>query len=262
MTDVLVLCYHAVSPTWTSDISVTPDDLERQVRALRARGYVATTFTRALTAPPAPRTVAITFDDAFRSVFTIARPILDRFGLPATLYVPTAPLDGGGRLSWPGIDQWAGTDDERELAACTWDEVRELRDHGWEIGSHTRSHPRLTQVTATELREELEGSRADLEERMGERCRSLAYPYGDCDVRVVQAARDAGYENAASLPTRLAPRPERHEWPRVNVGRGMSDRTFRSRTSATIRRVAASPAWPLIEATVQGFRRAQGRLGN
>ncbi len=63
-----------------------------------------------------------------------------------------------------------------------WEDLRQLTDVGWEIGSHTCTHPRLTRLDDAALCIELEGSRNDCLENIG-RCDSLAYPYGDVDER-------------------------------------------------------------------------------
>ncbi|MEA2352969.1 MAG: hypothetical protein QOJ14_1383 [Thermoleophilaceae bacterium] len=241
MSDVLVLCYHALSPDWPADLSVTPDRFEAQVELLVRRGYVGATLEQALTAPPGPRTVAITFDDAYRSVLELALPILDRLGMPASVYVPTAWPERGKPMRWPGIDQWLGGEHEHELACMSWEELRGLADHGWEIGSHTRSHPRLPELDDATLDDELVGSRADCEAGMGRPCETLAYPYGAVDERVVEAAERAGYRLAVSLPRRLhAPRPLC--WPRVGIYHvdGEADWRWRLKVSPLARRARGS----------------------
>lgn len=86
----MVLCYHAVSETWPAKIAVKPDQLEEQLRLLLRRGYSGATFTEAATAPANGKLLAVTFDDAFRSVLEYAFPILSRLGLPGTVFVPTS----------------------------------------------------------------------------------------------------------------------------------------------------------------------------
>ena len=101
----------------------------------------------------------------------------------------------------------------------SWDQLGELADAGWEIGSHTRTHPHLTQSRRRELRAELESRKATVEERLGRPCPTLAYPYGDYDERVVAAAGAAGYAAAGTLPARL--HSERAlAWPRVGIYHG------------------------------------------
>jgi len=250
MRDVLVLCYHAVSEDWRAVLSVRPDALERQLESLVRRGYRGATFSQAVTGPTAERTLAVTFDDAFRSVGELAQPILSRLGLPGTVFVPTRFPDSGRPLGWPGMEDWADAPPAGELEALSWSELRELAEGGWEIGSHTRSHPRLTTLQDGELDEELAGSRRECEQRLGRACASIAYPFGDVDARVVQAARAAGYVTGAALPPR-AHRVRPLEWPRVGVYPVDDPRRFAVKTSPTVRRVRA---WPPVSVALAGVR--------
>jgi peptidoglycan/xylan/chitin deacetylase (PgdA/CDA1 family) len=242
--DVLVLCYHAVSPTWDATLSVTPDALERQLSLLVRRGWRASTFTDAVLDPPAPRTLAVTFDDAFASVHKLAEPILTELGMAATVFAPTAFMAQRQPLGWAGVDHWRHTHDAAELICMDWSELGELADAGWEIGSHTRTHPRLTELAYTELRDELHGSLQDCAEHLGRRrCCSIAYPYGDVDRRVAEAAREAGYLTGASLSSSLASLGP-HRWPRIGIYNADADRRFRLKMTPTMRRLRASPLWP------------------
>jgi peptidoglycan/xylan/chitin deacetylase (PgdA/CDA1 family) len=246
MTDVLVLCYHAVSPSWTGSLSVTPDALERQLAYLVRRGWRATTFSEAVLEPPAHRTLAITFDDAFASVRELAWPVLSELGLPATVFAPTAFMSRRQRLEWAGIDHWRSTPDAGELICMSWDDLGELAEQGWEIGSHTRTHPQLTTLDDAALRDELDGSRRDCAQHLGRPCRSIAYPYGEVDRRVADNARRSGYLAGAALSgslRRLGP----HRWPRVGIYHGDIDRRFRLKMTPVTRRLRASRLWPSPE---------------
>ena len=250
MSDVLVLCYHALSPTWPAALSIDPDAFERQLGRLAGRGYRGATLRQAIEDPPAERTVAVTFDDAYVSVVDRAQPILDRLGWPASVYVPSAWPGRDAPMAWPGIDGWLGGPHEHELACMSWDQLRALCDHGWEVGSHTRTHPRLPELDDGRLDEELAGSRADCEAGLGAACDTLAYPYGAVDERVVEAAGRAGYTYAVSLPRRIhAPRPLC--WPRVGVYHVDGDHAWRWRmkTSPAIRRLRTARAWGAIDRT-------------
>jgi peptidoglycan/xylan/chitin deacetylase (PgdA/CDA1 family) len=243
MPDVIVLCYHAVSPTWDAELSVTPDDFERQVGHLLRRGWRAVTFAEAVLAPPAPRTLSITFDDAFASVKRYAVPILARYGAPATVFAPTAFMDRGGPLLWPGIEQWQRTSSAGELDAMDWADLGALAELGWEIGSHTRTHPHLTQLDDAALHQELEASREELNDRLHRSCDTIAYPYGDVDARVVGAARSAGYGAGAALSSALTPLgPQRH--PRVGIYHDDSWRRFQLKAARPMRRLRATRLWP------------------
>lgn len=246
MNDSIVLCYHAVSPTWEAELSTTPTRFERQIALLAHRGYEGVRFSEAVRTRPPGRVVAVTFDDAYRSVLELARPILDRFGMPGTVFAPTDGVQAGVPLSWPGIDQWHGGPHEQELMPMSWTELRGLAEAGWEIGSHTVSHPHLTHLDDASLDEELTRSKAACELQIARPCASLAYPYGDLDDRVVAAAARAGYETGAALPRRLNSRAAL-EWPRTGVYRADGDRRFRVKISPAMRRLRSSAAWEWLD---------------
>jgi peptidoglycan/xylan/chitin deacetylase (PgdA/CDA1 family) len=243
MADVLVLCYHAVSERFPAPLSVTPEAFERQLQLLSRAGFQGATFDAAVSRPSG-RTVAVTFDDAYLSVLQLAKPLLDAVGFPATVYAPTAFLDTPERpLSWDGIEQWIGGEHERELLPMSWDQLGGLADAGWEVGSHTRTHPHLTTLDDEALRGELVRSREEVQERLGRACPTLAYPYGDYDERVVEAAGAAGYSAAGTLPGRL-PRPRPLAWPRIGVYHADDERRFRMKVSRLMRRLRGSRLWP------------------
>lgn len=216
MPEILVLCYHGVSHRWPADVSVTPEAFGSQLEMLRRAGYRGSTLVEALTAPRWERTVVVTFDDAFRSTLGLARPILDELELPATVFVPTDYADTDRIMGWSGYEEWLGGEHERELLCASWDHLRDLQGSGWEIASHTRSHPRLTRIDDEALERELVESRRVCERELDRPCVSFAYPYSDQDDRVVEATRRAGYGLAVTVPTSWqAPLPLR--WPRVQI---------------------------------------------
>lgn len=225
---VVVLCYHGLSDTWPDETAVEPARLIEQVESFLRRGYRAATFTEALTAPSAEKVLAITFDDAATSVRRYALPPLEALGVPATVFVPTEYPDSGAPMSWSGLEPWLGGPHEGELACMGWEQLADLADRGWEIGSHTRSHPLLSKLGDAELERELAGSKDDCEQRLGRPCLSLAYPYGESDGRLARAARAAGYLCASTVPVGPA-RPLPLLWPRVGVYRGESARRVRLR---------------------------------
>ncbi len=218
--ELLVLCYHAVSDDWPASLAISGAELERQLQRFVGEGFRGTTFSRAIAEKGEPgRRLAVTFDDAYHSVIERAFPILERLGLPGTVFAPTT---GDALRVWPGVDRWLGTPWEAELAAASWDELRRLQAAGWEVGSHTRSHPHLTQLDDASLFAELDGSRRDCERLLGVRCQAIAYPFGDADARVAAAARRAGYAAGAALdePPAIPPRTnDVMRWPRLGVYR-------------------------------------------
>lgn len=235
MSDTLVLCYHALSDHWPADLSVVPGAFGEQVARLRRTGYRGITFTDAIQRRARGKEVAVTFDDAFATVSSLAKPVLDEAGWPATVYAVTSFAAGGEPLRWPGVDHWADGPHAGELASLDWDGLRELRDAGWEIGSHTVTHPHLTETPDAELDRELADSREAIEAALGDPCPSIAYPYGDVDVRVIEAAGRAGYATGAALPARWG-EIGTLEWPRVGIYRPDDLRRFRLKTSRATRR--------------------------
>jgi peptidoglycan/xylan/chitin deacetylase (PgdA/CDA1 family) len=173
----LVLCYHAVSPTWEHRLCIHPDLLLRQVRALSRLWHVHATF-----------------DDAFRSASTVF-PALERLGVSVQIFVCTRYARAGAPLAIPEL---AG-DDPAQLATMSWDELREHAARGIRMGSHAVSHAHLTRLGDDELRHELGDSKAEIEAELGRRCSELAYPYGEHDGRVRTATRAAGYDRAYAL---------------------------------------------------------------
>lgn len=231
----LVLCYHAVSPTWSHALSVDPVELERTVRRLLRRGFAPAAVDAV--AGGSGRLLHVTFDDAYRSVLD-ALPVLARLGVPATVFACSDFARDGRALDVPEL---AGEvrRSPGELATLTFAELTALAEEGVEVGSHTVSHPRLTRCGDAELRRELVESRERIEDALGRRCRYLAYPYGDEDGRVHAAARAAGYDAAFALPgddTRW------HSWrlPRVGIYRGDSRLRLRVKTTAATRRPATA----------------------
>jgi peptidoglycan/xylan/chitin deacetylase (PgdA/CDA1 family) len=245
MPDVVALCYHATSPAWPNELSVEPDALARQVRMLLDRGYAPVRFADLL-AGARGRRVAVTFDDAYRSTYELAWPALRELGVPATVYAPVDFVGASDPMSWPGIDDAAAGPHAAELRCMTWEQLGELHEAGWEIGSHTCSHPRLTECDGARLERELVASREAIAARIGA-CRTIAYPYGDVDGRVMSAARRAGYELAAALPAHVR-RPVPLAWPRLGIYRQDADWRFRLKISRVVRALrATAPGHRLVE---------------
>lgn len=253
MTNTLVLSYHAVSHSWPADLSIAPARLEAQLTTLLGRGFRGTTMHDAIHRPPAARTLAVTFDDAYRSVIALAFPIMERLGVPGTVFVPTDHAGTERPMRWPGIDRWLGGPHEDELVAMSWDELRRLDAAGWEIGSHTCSHPWLTRCDDATLEHELRDSRARCTEELGRPCRSLAYPYGDHDDRVVAATRAAGYTAACTVPALLrATDPLRQ--PRIGLYHDETDLSFRVKMSPVVRRLRRSALGPPVVSAMRAVR--------
>jgi len=247
----LILCYHGVSDRWPSDFALSPRRLERQLRHLLGRGYRPLTLGAALRERPGGRTVAVTFDDALRSVLSEGEPVLSRLGVPATVFVPTGYVTNREPVAWPGMDEWVGTAHESELECMTWEELRGLRDRGWEIGSHTRSHPDLRTLDDDAVAAEMTESRRECERELERSCELLAYPFSSYDRRVKELARAGGYaaavilDNRIPIPRRsvpLLPGSDPFELVRAGVYRHDGWGRFLAKTSSAVRRARSTRA--------------------
>ncbi len=258
MSDPLVLAYHAVSRTWPATLATTPGRLKSQLEHLARHGYHGTTFADAVKAAAAEdsgngdangssdsrKSLVVSFDDAFRSVIERAFPVMEELGIKGTVFVPTSYVGRNGPMRWPGIEQWVGTRHEAELACMSWDELRQLSEAGWEIASHTHTHPHLTEIDDGQLSDELARSREEVSEQIGSPCRTIAYPFGDHDERVEEAVREAGYEAAGGI--RPGPRNV-WAWPRIGVYPADGPLRFRVKASHGIRRARGSHLGSLLQ---------------
>ena len=132
--------------------------------------------------------VAITFDDAFVGVKKHAIPVLKEFGLSAAIFVPVGNL--GQQTAWEVPENFGDTNS----MVMNADQILELDQDGFEIFSHTCSHPVLTEITDSNLEAELAESKNLLEGIVGHEVLGISYPYGAYDTRVSIAAQECGYK--------------------------------------------------------------------
>jgi len=226
MSRPLIVAYHAVSSTWRSPLAIDQQRFGEQLAALHAAGYVGLTLSEAerrrRRGDLPPRSLVVTFDDGYAST-ALARPALERFGFPATVFVVTDFVDAGAPLHWYGVPDDPA--DEHERRPLGWPQLRELRDAGWEIGSHTVSHPLLPALDDAGLERELGRSRERIAAELGA-AESIAYPYGQADERVAAAARRAGYLVGCTL---TGAHLTDADLLRPRVGLGPADRGLRLR---------------------------------
>jgi peptidoglycan/xylan/chitin deacetylase (PgdA/CDA1 family) len=136
-----------------------------------------------------PRAVALTFDDGTRDLRTLAFPVLERYGFPATAFIVTGVM--GGTVSWTDWEGLAGR------PTMTWEDALAVQSL-ISLEPHTRTHPSLRALSDDEITDEVGGSRADIEARTGRAPKVFAYPYGHFDGRVVGLVSAAGLSAACS----------------------------------------------------------------
>ncbi|MFQ5890749.1 MAG: polysaccharide deacetylase family protein [Gemmatimonadota bacterium] len=166
--------------------TITGDCFEAQILLLKERGY---NFLRlrdihdivALREPMPPRAVAITVDDGWTSDVEIMLPILRKHGVPAAFFVTTSPE------AWI-YDKFRGLD-----APLSRDQVAALHEAGYEIGSHSVTHPHLIELPDDRIRKEFEESKKTLESITGTPCIYLSIPGNFYDRRIRRIAEECGY---------------------------------------------------------------------
>jgi peptidoglycan/xylan/chitin deacetylase (PgdA/CDA1 family) len=199
--EVVVLCYHRFEGKAGGALSIEPAMLEDHMKRIKESGipvismqdYLA--YRRGEKNLP-PKSIIITVDDGYISSYDVGWPIFKKYGFPFTMYVYLAYVSTGGK-------------------AITWEKLAEMRDAGVDIGSHTVLHADLKnkpkklspgqaavapQVASmdydTWLKFEVEHSKQIIEEKLGIKCSTIAYPFGLHNEKVHEATRAAGYEAA------------------------------------------------------------------
>lgn len=151
-----------------------PAPAERQDEAKGAKKGFLAAVAKAFSGSEPAGMVSLDFDDAWKSQYRLAAPMLEKAGYRGTFYVIS-------EARWP--DSYMSVE-----------QVRDLERRGHSIQNHTRSHPRLTELEDDELREEIAGAQDDLASWGIPAPRAIAYPYGKHDGRVIEAAKAAGLE--------------------------------------------------------------------
>ncbi len=183
---VPVLMYHYVSDpprgadSVRRDLSVTGPDFEVQLRYLANEGYHAVrlsdlvTYLQCGTTLPA-KPIVLSFDDGYKDAYTVAFPLLKKYGFTGTFFIFSKPID------------------EENRDYLSWRDVELMSAAGMEFGSHSYSHPDLRGKPADFLTREIVSSKAAIEAHIQQPVRLFCYPSGGYDRKVVAAVRDAGY---------------------------------------------------------------------
>lgn len=185
-----ILMFHKIDPRLEFGINaLSPSRFKMHVDWLHSQGFHAITFHDILSNRALPeKTVIITFDDAYESVYHHAFPILADAGFRAIVYVITNYI---GKLNtW---DMNLGGICFRHMSAR---QLAEISEKGWEIGSHTCTHRALTRLNESQLKREFSKSFQQLSTLTPRPVISVAYPFGMQGGQVQQAAKSAGYKFA------------------------------------------------------------------
>src|SRR5882672_1109743 len=200
---VTILCYHSVTRRWEATPS-DPHKLHLHIESFISHLDYLQTHHRIISLAefvrarrdniklPA-RAAILTFDDGFRNFLTVVAPILLARRIPATAFIVTGK--NFTRETSTLNEQWSSEDDDSYLS---WSEVRQLADHGLELGSHTCSHYALPELSLPEARGELEKSLNALVTHLGPTNFPLSYPHGRTSKEVSSLAESLGYSCAVT----------------------------------------------------------------
>ena len=204
---VPVLMYHVIATPPSSaqlpELYVDPKTFDRQMERLESDGFQGVSLNQVYDAwfkggelPEKP--VVVSFDDGYRGQYVYARPELRKLGWPGVLSAIS------GRIGQPNA----------ELSDAM---VSRMINDGWELDSHTIRHLDVTTLDAAQLREEIAGSRRDLQQRFHQPVNFFCYPAGRFDAQAIQAVRAAGYLGATTVEEGLASKGEMYTLKRIRV---------------------------------------------
>jgi biofilm PGA synthesis lipoprotein PgaB len=195
-----ILLYHHVSDDTPASTSVPPALFRHQLAFLAAGGYKVLPLSRILDTLAKggslpDNSVAITFDDAYRSVLDVAAPLLQQHGWPFTVFVSTQAIDDGYH------------------DYLSWGDLRRLIAAGAEIGNHSYSHEHMVRRIGAESRQQwrdrvtqdIQRAERDLRQRLGVTPVMFSYPYGEYNADLQHIIASLGYYGIAQQSGAVGP---------------------------------------------------------
>jgi len=176
----VILMYHRFGEDRLPSTNIRLDQFDAHLEKLSSGNYSVWPLAKIVDhlqkdMPLPDRTVAITIDDAYLSVFTEAWPRLKAKGFPFTVFVATDPID------------------RKHRGYMSWDQLRQLQADGVGIGSQTASHPHMHLSSLADVDAELEKSNQRFLTELGLRPNLFAYPYGEYNLAVIERVKAAGF---------------------------------------------------------------------
>lgn len=225
-----ILTYHSIADGDDLLLHVRPGLFEDHLRMLVDEGYhslrVCDLVQADTTFDELPRRVVITFDDGLLNNKTIACPILNKYGFVATFFIPAGAVSEQRRLAHlPEMREYWGYE------MLSWDDIRQMADEGFEIGSHSLTHVRVSQQNENVARRETGEAKKILDRELNQPVTSFAYPKGHRDsfsAFTRQLLQQAGYTvGCTQMGGPVRPAADLLELPRNGIT-GLDDpRSFR-----------------------------------
>ncbi len=179
---VPILTYHSIDNS-DSVISIDTTIFKDQMRFLKDYSFNVISLNEVVMhirkrLPFAEKSIAITFDDGFKNVFSDAFPVLKEYGFNATVFLTTNYCE---RLNnWPGQPAFI-----KAQPLLSWMDIKEMSRSGIQFGAHTHNHPSLTKIPIKDAENEILLSKKMIEDKLQEEINSFAYPYGDFNTNIV-----------------------------------------------------------------------------
>lgn len=232
-----VLCYHSVG-NQTEFGNVSQERLERDIRYLDRHHEIVDLKSAIRNVTDGPKQVALTFDDGYLNFDTKARPILEKYGVPATVFVVSNAVVSEEVV--PDFGEVMGLDRLYDLVDS--DLVT--------VGNHTRSHARLaTLEDSSQIRDEIVGAKDDLERWLGVDIDVLSYPNSSYDSRVLDVARESHEFAVIDDDGLIHHGVDPHLIPRIDAHLPHHQVMFKTTDMYHDLRAWAGRRWPLSERT-------------
>jgi peptidoglycan/xylan/chitin deacetylase (PgdA/CDA1 family) len=217
MPKIPILCYHNVGQSPPDSrfklLYVSQAQFEKQlwtIRRLGLRGVSMGEGLRRLGGKAKSKLVVLTFDDGYADTLTQALPLLQQYGFTATCYLVSGAVGT--------YNQWDAEflSENKPLLSDT--QIRQWLAAGMEIGSHSRSHPKLQDLDDESASREIADSREDLRTAFGVPIEHFSYPFGRFADATVELVKRAGYRSAVSLlPGIACAKDDPYRLPRIFV---------------------------------------------
>ena len=227
---LVVLNYHSVTDNRDLPLSIKVKEFERQISYLKKKGYLGLSLEEAIkydTNSIDRKIVALTFDDGYKDNYENVFPILKKYGFSATVFLISDYI--GSKKTFPWHKR-------RNISlSLNWKEIKEMMEGGIVFGSHTLTHPFLTKISSKEAWREIKESKDYLEEKLGTKIQSFAYPYGDFNSKIKEMVKKAGYEIAVGLRCPKEIKEDRFSISRIGVSSIDSFLVFKFKLSGIYR---------------------------